>query len=453
VGTYRFAVLFDTHYCLDRDAPAAPGCAEVDDRPRYEWMRRNLFPRLLDELRRHRPDRVLCTGDLVEGGGAEPALLRRELEEVFARLSEADLPILNARGTHEPKSLYAEVARPLFSGVIGEEVSEDYCAFDAPAGRFVLLDYLSLEPGSAQARWLRERCESAPEGVPLFVFAHAPLVNFARPFFSHEPMQKVLNDVFSRRPPTALFCGHTHNQAFTHHHRECGSFVQIKGSTVGFPDLPVEPLERRHVLLLEKGDAFYWGVPEDHAPGYWILDVSGRDIVADWYGIGRGLLGRARLSAAGEPPVILRRPAFEDRRLRLADLPLVRHASLEASMSGDRGSGFEFVLNGEPLGRMPANASYAARRSVPLTKRALGSLCARNELRIERGPAGSWLLGGLRIAVSTHDGRTLFSPVSSELIACGDCARRAGGDARFRKVGPEGPVVIHLRIDADPVGP
>jgi len=446
-GTYRFAVVFDIHYCLERDEPMSAGCAEVNDKPRYSWMRTALFPELLAALQNHSPDLVVCTGDICEGGRAEPALQRRELEEVFTHFAHANLALLNTKGTHEPKQFYAEIALPHFTALLGKETTENYYALDTPGGRLVILDYLGLQPGTVQADWLDEQCRSTPEHTPLFVFAHAPLVNFARPFFSYEPMQEVLRNVFAKRTPTVFFCGHTHNQAFTFHRRAYGSFVQIKGSSVGFPDRQGEPLENRHVLLLGEGDTFYWGVPEDVLPGYWILDVTGQVIIASWYGIGRGLLGQARLSVSGQEPVVVKQPVFDSSRLRIADLPLIERAWLEVFMSGDDKGDFEFCLNGVSLGTMPSNTCYAARRSLVLTKEALGSLGKRNNLEVKRGTASSWILGGARLAARTFDGRWLTSPIPPYLLASGEYADRAAGDSRFTVVSGEEPVRIRLEVD------
>ena len=444
--TYRFAVLGDVHYCLDREGLYPAGCAETDDKPRYVWMRTHLFPKLLAELQEHAPEMVICTGDIVEGGAGEPSVIRRELEEVFARFSEAKLPILNAKGTHET-GIYSEVALPLFSSLLGEKITENYFVVDRGGARLVVLDYLKLAPGTKQAQWLRDCLQSTPEGMPLFIFAHAPFVLSARPFFSYEPMQQVLNDVFSRRPPTVFFCGHTHNQAFTYHRRGYGAFVQIKGSSEGFPAAPIEPLEIRHVLLLGEEDTYYWGTLEDQCPAYWILDVSGGSILASWYGVGYGLLGQAQLSIAGEEPVILKRPAFRVNYLCANDLPLVQQASLEACMYDGGKGDFEFCLNGERLGFMAPNNYFAPRRFLPLTKGAIVSLKARNEITVVRGSAPSWLLGGVRIVAWTYDGRRLVSRVPPHLLGCGDYAKRTAGDPNFKMVGPEESVCIDLNID------
>jgi hypothetical protein len=282
--------------------------------------------------------------------------------------------------------------------------------------------------------------------MPLFVFTHAPPMNFARPFFSHEPMQQVLNELFALRPPTILFCGHTHNQALTYHRRATGAFVQVKGSTVGFPDAPIEPLENRHVLLLGKEDTYFWGVPEDQCPGYWVLDVTKEGILAGWYGIGHGLLGRVRLSPTGGEPVVEKKPVFTVKHLRVGDLPLAQQASVEAFMSGDKRGDFEFILNDHSLGRMAPNANYAGRHSLPLTKPAIASLTARNTLKVVKGSATSWLLGGVRITARTFDGRFLVSPIPKYIAASNDYAERTAGDPRFQIVGPDVPIAVALEL-------
>jgi len=448
---FRFAAIFDLHYCLDRARAMPAACADTDNKPGYMWMRRNLLPALVQELKQHSPELVICTGDISEGGLSGDAsetqdLLRGELREVFELFAGAELPLLNALGTHEPAELYPEIAWPHLARVLGGELDRNYYVHDTEAAQFVVLDYLRLAPGSEQAAWLRDACLSAPAQKPLFLVAHAPMTLIARPFFSHTPMQTVLDEVFKERVPTAFLCGHTHNQAFSWHRKGTGGLVQIKGSSVGFPAAPVEPLTQRHVLLHPNGDVVYWGVPEDQCPGYWIFDVTEEGVLAGWYGIGRGLLGQAQLGLDGRAPAILKRPPFAPSPLCIADLPMIREASLEVYMSGDKAGDFAFELNGVPLGRMSSNECFAARRSVPLSRPALRSLVGENTLCVMPGASDAWLLGSARIAAMTYDGRRLYSEIPDALLVAGRYAEQAQDDARFIAVDARAPVVTRLTV-------
>jgi hypothetical protein len=444
---HRFAVFFDTHYCLGADPALAAASAETDDLPRYLWMREHLFPSLLTELCSQAPEFCVCTGDLCEGARRPDAEVpRRELRDVFERFATAGLTVFNARGTHEPPADYAAEALPRFAAILGRAVSEPYFALDTPWARFVLLEYLTLEPGNPQAEWLADQCRSTPTGRPLFVFAHAPLANFARPGFSPEPMRQVLNFVFAQRSPTVFFCGHTHNQALSYHPTPAGGFVQIKGSSVGFPAAPLEDLARRHLLLLEPTDRYYWGVPEDVAPGYWLVDVGPAEVTAEWHGVGRGRLGRIRLSTDGAAPEVLSAPPFLDLRLRPADLPLLRHATLEYFMLGDGAVGIGVELNGIPLGHTRPNGGYAARRHLDLPQAALASLAAANQVKWSPAAAGSWLLGSVRLAGETYDGRRLTSPIVPRLLACGTVAERFAHRPECRRLEAGAPFTLDLDL-------
>ena len=445
---YRFAVVSDLHYCLDRNEAVRPRSAEGEPFPQYMWMRTQVFPKLLSELRAHVPEVVIATGDIAEAGTRDTELRRRELTEVFERFADAGLRLLCTRGSHASMAHWQELALPPIATALGDEVTLPNFAFDTPAGRFVLLDYLELEPGSHETQWLREQVEATPVGTPLFLFVHAPWVAVARPFFVPEVMQGALNEACATRLPTALFCGHTHNQALTHHRRAQGSFVQIMVSSVGFPALAAERLEDRHPLLLGDGDTYYWGVPEDQCPGYWIVDVDGNRITGSWYGIDRGLLGSVQLSPSGGEPTITQAPQFDVGPLRVSDLPLVEQARLEVCMKGDVAGDFSFVLNGCALGCMPSNDYYAARRSLPLMKEALYSLTTKNELVVTRGSATSWVLGGARIVADTFDGRRLASRVPPYILVSGDYATSVAGAPRFLDATDEGQV--HLSVELDP---
>ncbi len=442
-AAYRFAVFFDTHYCLERTQELVPGCAETSDIPRYQWMARRLLPRMLEELQAHRPRLCICTGDICEGGAhARPGVLERELREVLGHFERAGLPMVNARGTHEPRDIYPEAALPAFSRALGRKIERNWFHFDTPAGRFAVIEYLTLAPGNEQAAWLEDACLSIPADTPLFLVAHAPFANFARPLFSHRPMQTVLADLFGRRRPTIFFCGHTHNQALSWHRMGDGGFAQVKGSSVGSPGLRPEPLATRHVLLLDEADICFFGVPEDQAPGYWVFDAEPRGLVGSWYGIGRGRLGRARFALDGKtPPDILDAPEFNSPELRVADLPLVRTATLELFTYGIESNDLECILNGVSLGRLPAGGGFAARRFLPLSKAAIRTLSARNELRLGTPTARAMFAGAARITALAHDGRALASRIPPHLYAAGRFVDELRGSypahcERIRSVNP-----------------
>lgn len=443
----RFAVLFDTHYCLGTDTSLRTASGASDDLPRYNWMRQELFPRLISELRDHAPEFCVCTGDIVEGARRpDAAVPGNELTEVFTRFSDAGLPVLNARGTHEPRAEYTEIALPRFSEFIGTPVTSCYFSHDADNARFVLLDYLSLAPGSDQAVWFQEQCATVPPGRSLFVFAHAPLANFARPLFSHRPMQEVLKSVFSEYPPTVFFCGHTHNQALSYHRLGNTGFTQIKGSGVGFPANPLERLADRHALLLDAEDTCYWGVAEDVAPGYWICEAGTDGTDAAWYGIGRGRLARIRIpSHRGKPPEIVAGPDFPDLQLRKDDLPLVRTAALEYFLRSPEDGGITVSLNGINLGQAPAGRYYAARNLLPVPPGALVTLRDTNRLVLETHFSACWMLGGLRLVVTTLDGRYLTTRCHQKVMMNGDYAAELGQHPLVETV-PEGQTTVEIDL-------
>jgi len=424
----RFAVIGDIHHCLDRPGYACPpGGAVVDDTPRYTWMRDNLLPVLIAELRAHDPDVVLCTGDISEGC-RDSDLAEAEYVAALDVFSRSGLTVLDALGTHEPRVVHLRVGVPRFAEFIGQNLETAWFSFDTAGARFVVLDYLDLAPGGVQARWFEERVMTAPAHAFIFVFGHAPFANFARPFFSHAPMQRVFETVFARRSPTVYFCGHTHNQALTRHRRTGGMFLQIKCSSVGSPALPADPLEAVRVLLLEKDDRFYWGTLEDRLPGYWICDFTGdNSLRAQWFGVGRGRVAEVLISASGAAPEVLSTPEFSAAQLTVHDLPMIQDVTLELAMAGDVHGDFECVLNGAALGCLPPNTGLAARRGLPLSQPAITALRPINVLEIRPGKSRSWLAEGARLVARTLDGRRLCSPIPKKILAAGEYAERAGG--------------------------
>ncbi len=391
---------------------------------------------------------MICTGDISEGA-RESALAEVEYTAALDAFERAGLPLLDALGTHEPRAVHQRIGLPRFSAWLGGPIHTPWFSFDTPGARFILLDYLDLAPGNPQALWFGERLLSAPPHRPVFVFGHGPFADFARPFFSHPPMQRVFERLFTERTPTVYFCGHTHNQAVTLHQRRGGRFAQVKCSSVGSPYLPFEPLERRRVLLLEDGAEFLWGCLEDQHPGYWICDLEDSgELQARWYGVERGLAAEILVPPSAGTLQILRRPRFDETAaLTPGDLPLIKNAMLELAMAGDARGDFECRLNGIPLGCLPPNTGLAARRALPLTAEAVAALGRHNTLELRPGRARAWLAEAARIVAHTLDGRRLCSRIPNTIFAAGAFAERTRGQQRATPVPPDRALPIPIRLE------
>ena len=167
-GGFTFAVLGDTHYrnekyhlrtTLPQRAIGKPG-PDGPTAVSYPWMVENVWPVLLDEVRAYNPDLVFQIGDFVDGNCDDYEGAVAEMQEALALLSSLGCPVSICRGTHEgliPRPggyAYHSVVIPFLSKSLGHALDTTYYSFDAGGCHFILLDYMTLNEGNEQHRWL-----------------------------------------------------------------------------------------------------------------------------------------------------------------------------------------------------------------------------------------------------------------------------------------------------------
>ena len=388
----RFAVFGDLHICdmNDRELPADRAHDHVPDFPRYIAMaetRRRLFAMAHAE----NPDFVIQTGDLIEGGADSP----RDMKLANRELSSVSPEIYRAPGSHD---LYPPRKK-------------EYFAFSKENSYFIFLDYTDW--GKEQKDFLISELEKGKGYSHVFVFAHAPLYLLARHFFHPGIFASEVKDILSRYEIDVYFCGHTHNQAVSRH----GDLLQIVCSSVGYADAPAYPLESFH--RIGPADRYFWGFPEDHQPGFWIVDVNGEKVDCFW----KSLCNQAELHLAQRGRAIESVPPHLDQVstvLEEPDLWQIQCAWLNIFSAFKGKNDSEVAFNGIPLGSVPENACYAARRFILLPQEAVSSLRNKNELSIRFPSEGAFALGSVTLDLLLLDGRRIRSKVSPELFTNGE---------------------------------
>ena len=389
----RFAVFGDLHICdmKNRKEPSDRSHDRVPDFPRYIAMtetRKKLFAMARGE----KPDFVIQTGDLIEGGADSP----RDMELAIQELSAVSPEIYRAPGSHD---LYPPRKK-------------EYFAFSKENASFIFLDYTDW--GENQRNFLISELEKAKDSARIFVFAHAPLYLLARHFCHSKPFSDEVRDILSHYNIDIYFCGHTHNQTVSRH----GKLLQIVGSSVGYEAAPALPLDSFH--RIGPADRYFWGFPEDHQPGFWIVDVNGEKTDCRW----KSLHNQAELHIPerfGEITVI---PPHFDRLptvLSESDLWQVQCAWLNVFSTIRGTNDSELFFNGISLGHIPENVYYTARRFIILPQAAVSSLRKENELSVNFPSAGAFALGSLTLDLLLLDGRRIRSKVSPELFTNGEC--------------------------------
>ena len=387
----RFAVLGDLHICdmKNRQVPMDRAHDRVPDFPRYAAMK-TMRKKLFDMACAEKPEFVIQTGDLIEGGADSP----RDMTLANLELSSVSPEIYRAVGSHD---LYPPRKK-------------EYLSFRKENSVFIILDYTDW--GKEQRDFLISEMEKSRMSEHVFVFGHAPLYLLARHFFHCGLYADEVREILAHYDVDIYFCGHTHNQSVSRH----GRLIQIVGSTVGYAAAPALPLEAFHRIA--PADSYFWGFPEDYQPGFWIVDVNGEKIDCFW----KSLNNHAELHISKRFGNVEAAPPHSDRipaELTEEDLWQIQCAWLNIFSNFRGKNDSELFFNGIPIGAMPENLCYAARRFVILPQDAVSSLRRNNELTVRFPTDGAFALGSVTLDLLLLDGRRIRSKVSSELFTGG----------------------------------
>ncbi|MDX9981108.1 MAG: metallophosphoesterase [Lentisphaeria bacterium] len=419
----RLAFLGDTHFCIPRTGSGGRVLPDrLPDHFRYTPMADSVLRPLLARIRSAAPDVLISSGDFVEGGlSGDPPAARREMVEGLAFFAELGLPFVIARGTHDAPDLFAELALPAMNQALGAGIDRSYFRHDAGDCTLLVLDYQRYAAGNPQDAWCEAQLAAAAgAGRRIFVVAHAPVYLWGRHFFGDPALIRRLDTLFSAYPVEAYLCGHTHNQAVSFHARQGNrGWLQLMASSVGYAALPGQPLEQTHRLAdFGPENRYLWGIAEDSAPGFFLLDLDPDGLCFRWESVGGEsrefrVAGRRALPVCHEAPPVRVVPAPEDFcQLKSAVFGVF-------SYSGNVPAG-EVWLNGVPLGPIPSGTSYAARRFLPVPAEGLATIGPRNTLTVRTPAIPAFAVGSFRLELLHLDGRMLHSRVVPEILVAGD---------------------------------
>lgn len=395
MSSFRFAVIGDTHYCTMKNRPqtCASGNQEcLPDYFRYAFMTDTLRV-FADRIRAEKPELLISTGDLIEGG-ADDYTDEREARSVFASCA----PVFAlAPGTHDAprkEAAYRKIIR-------------ENCVF-------LILDYTDWN--ETQKDWLIRELEESENAEHRFVFAHPPLHLFGRHFFYNPVFCKEMEEILNCYPVDIYFCGHTHNQSVSFH----AGMLQIAGSAVGYAEQKTIPLEELHSVQDEPENRYLWGIAEDSTPAFWIIDVNGEELTLRWHSL-KGSAG-LRIKRRFAFPELISYPPFVRERvpLTVSDQYQIRTGWVNIFTANKGKNGFRLFLNGIDLGFAPESTCYAGRRFILPPQKALRTISPRNELEIIFPHSGTFAAGSISLELLLLDGRTIRSNVAPELFLCGE---------------------------------
>jgi 3',5'-cyclic AMP phosphodiesterase CpdA len=431
--SFTFVVLGDVH-ALDpaRPRPAASE-EEREDLARCARVRREIWPKLLAEVRAAAPDFIVQTGDLLHGDASSEEDLLAEAREALDALRSLGAPVWLAQGnhdvTHEPASrrVWDAVVRPHLARQLGRSLDHDYFHFSASGARFFVLDY--RDTGPEQMAWLRKalREDGAAGGGDerVFLVAHAPLYPVARPFFSEPAFTEGVRQAIGDRPVDTYFCGHTHNQCVSLHpwggtagEQATGRLLQVQSAVMGEPGREPIPLMAVRAPLHAGSPEVLWGYLEDTAPGWVHGTVDDGAVTLEWQALGRG---RGEWLRWREPGVAeaMEAPQAAPAGLGREDARRIRSGRVFMAFWGSEDPEKEVRLNGVPIGCAPVTDWYSPRSCVPIPAEALGAVRQMNEVVIANPRGEEFVVGGVYLEVTLDDGRRVRSTPSDFLFATG----------------------------------
>jgi hypothetical protein len=425
----RFAVLGDTHFCEKKTRGlSGGGCpiAELPDHIRYSDMVDTVLSPLFAKIRALKPDFVLSTGDFVEGCMSDREKTFREMRAGWSFMKKLGCPCFIARGTHENPEAYREIVVPEISKFAGKKLDRAYYSFEFNGVVFLMLDYQDWSSGNEQDLWLEsELRKHSFTARRIFIAAHPPLYSWGRHFFNEPAFIKRMISLCEKYPVDAYFCGHTHNQSVSFHERDKGGgncFLQIKCSTVGYPGSGTPPLDDFHAPAeFTKRDHLLWGVPEDFAPGFYLVETDGEKTSVKWMSVDGDSASLTVKKRFGRP-LHIKRPRYKraEHGITGAELNQIKSAWLYIYGIYPSPEKTELFFNGVPSGRLPPNTVYAARRLIHLSSGAVASIREDNTVETQPPPEGDFVIGSVSLELILLDNRVIRTRPAPELFVRGE---------------------------------
>ena len=391
----KFAVIGDTHYCLNDDKTIYDDQSNVKDSILYSSSRKNLY-KIAEIIKQEKVDFLISTGDMIEGKYNDDAEFAAA-NELFSNVAPKFHLVA---GTHDNKS------------------NSRFKTFEFENCRFILLDYVPRNWNDEQKKLFIATLEESKNAKRVFIFAHAPLYPWGREAFDSPWFRQDIEGIIKDYDIDLYFCGHTHNQVLSTHAK---NLIQVTASTVGPDTDTIEPLSRYHVLKSKTVfDKMLWGISEWSAPACWFIELNGENLTITWQSLFAKSLA-LQTKRFGELQLVSTPPIPTDEHcLKLIDKLQIRSGFLNI-YSAEKGtpSNAEVKINNCLIGTLPNNFTCAARRFLPLNESALQSIQNENTLTI-KGLGSNSVIMSASLTLLLADNRIIHSYPMNEMFICGD---------------------------------
>lgn len=424
----RFVVLGDSHFCpgeIRQIKYLRKFLGETGDEVRYCGMAAKVLAPLLKKIKSLKPDLLISTGDFVEGGMGDQKKTSREMYRGWELLREVGCPVIIAKGTHEDAEAFRKIIVPAISALNVGNIDREYFSCDYGGNVFFILDYKAWGSDNNQHFWLeRKIAEIADKAKHIFIVAHPPLYSWGRHFFYESEFIVKLNYFCRKYPVDAYLCGHTHNQSVSFHgiNNSDRGFLQIMASSVGYPDMGAVPLGEFHTIPeFTAEDRMLWGICEDSAPGFYLFETMENKLDVQWFSV-EGNHGRFMVNNRCSSPEIISMPTFRTYTniLEKCDLHQIIGGWFYCYGFCENSNNTKITLNDIPIGVLPHNPSYAARRYLPLPQDVLLTIARENNVELTLPKADNFVIGSISLEVLLYDGRKIHTKVVPEIFICGN---------------------------------
>jgi predicted phosphodiesterase len=420
----KFAVIGDTHFCLNEDKTIYDEHGNIKDSILYSSSRKNLY-RIAEIIKQENVDFLISTGDMIEGKYDDDAEFAAANELFSSVAPEFHL----VAGTHDNKS------------------GSRFKTFEFDNCRFILLDYVPRNWNEEQKKLLIDALEASKNAKRVFIFAHPPLYPWGREAFDSPWFRQDIEEIIKNYDVDLYFCGHTHNQVLSTHAK---NLIQITASTVGPDTEKIEPLSRFHALKSKTPfDKILFGISEWSAPGCWFIELNGENLSITWQSLYSKSLALqtkrfGELELVSIPPI-----PVDEHCLKPIDKLQIRAGFLNIYSSEKTAqSHAEIKINNCLIGNLPNNFTCAARRFLPLSEAALLSIKNENILTIE-GLGNNSVIMSASLTLLLSDNRVIHSHPMDKMFICGEDSNFEFIKDEAIKIEPQTTITTTLTFDKE----
>lgn len=177
------------------------------------------FIDILNSMKKFSPVFYISTGDIINGGSNDAAILKRQFSDYLKAVSILNCPVYVAAGNHE---ITTDNGRNSFDQLFSNE-GKTYYYFDYQNVYFIVLD--AYEKGtwgaikSDELSWLKNLLPTL-KTEKIFVFLHPPVYSYLNPdcitngskkiSFSDKKNQNDIRKLFKDNNIDGVFSGHEH---------------------------------------------------------------------------------------------------------------------------------------------------------------------------------------------------------------------------------------------------